>query len=61
MFRSGHYPSIRLRDPETDSLILAKMVTADPSIARVEHGQTPWRPLPPSASRILPRESQSEV
>ena len=57
---SGHYLSVRLRVPEQDTLILAKAATADPSVAQIERGQTLWCLWPPSASRILPRESQSE-
>ena len=58
---SGHYLSVRLRVPEQDTLILAKTATANPGVARVERGQTLWCLWPPSASRILPRETQSEV
>ena len=58
---SGQHLSIRLQIPEADALILAKVDTADPNIAGVERGQTLWCCWPPSASRILPRESQSEV
>ena len=57
---SGHYLSVRLRVPEQDTLILAKAATADPNVAQIERGQTLWCLWPPSASRILPRESQSE-
>ena len=52
----GDYLSIRLRVPETDALILAKVGTADPNVARIERGQTLWCLWPPSSSRILPRE-----
>ena len=58
---SGHYLSIRLRVPEADALILAKAGTDDPVVAGIERGQTLWCLWPPSASRILPRQSQSEV
>ena len=53
----GDYLSIRLRVPETDALILAKVGTGDPNVARIERGQTLWCLWPPSSSRILPRES----
>ena len=58
---SGQHLSIRLRVPEIDALILAKVDTADPNTAGIERGQALWCLWPPSASRILPRESQSEV
>ena len=53
----GDYLSIRLRVPETDALILAKVGTGDPNVARIERGQTLWCLWPPLSSRILPRES----
>ena len=53
----GDYLSIRLRVPETDALLLAKVGTGDPNVARIERGQTLWCLWPPSSSRILPRES----
>ena len=53
----GDYLSIRLRIPETDALLLAKVGTGDPNVARIERGQTLWCLWPPSSSRILPRES----
>ena len=53
----GDYLSIRLRVPETDALILAKVGTGDPNVARIERGQALWCLWPPSSSRILPRES----
>ena len=58
---SGQHLSIRLRVPETDALILAKVGTADPMVSGIERGQSLWCCWPPSASRILPRESYSEV
>ena len=58
---SGQHLSIRLRVPEADALILAKVDTADPNVAGIERGQSLWCYWPPSASRILPREPQSEV
>ena len=58
---SGQHLSIRLRVPEADALVLAKVDTADPNVAGIERGQALWCYWPPSASRILPRESQSEV
>ena len=58
---SGQHLSVRLRVPEADALVLAKVDTADPNVAGIERGQTLWCCWPPSASRILPRESYSEV
>ena len=58
---SGHYLSIRLRAPEADALILAKVGATDPVVVGIERGQALWCLWPPSASRILSRESQSEV
>ena len=58
---SGYYLSIRLWVQEADALILAKVDTADSNVAGIERGQKLWCLWPPSASRILPREPQSEV
>ena len=58
---SGQHLSIRLRVPEADALVLAKVDTGDPAVAGIARGQSLWCCWPPSASRILPRESQSEV
>ena len=58
---SGQHLSIRLRVPEADALILAKVDTADPGVVGIERGRSLWCCWPASASRILPRESYSEV
>ena len=58
---SGQHLSVRLRVPDADALLLAKVDTADPNVTGIERGQTLWCYWPASASRILPRESQSEV